>query len=73
MFAFIFMFGKVGMFGATQPGVGINDLQAFLMEIILTVGLVSTILGTASEAQNVGTLSVIAVGGYIILAGLWTA
>ena len=67
------MFGKVGTFGATLPGVGINDFQAFLMEIILTVGLVSTILGTASKAQNVGPLSAIAVGGYIILAGLWAS
>jgi aquaporin Z len=69
----LFMFGKVGTFGGTLPGVGINDFQAFLMEIILTVGLVSTILGTASEAQNVGPLSAIAVGGYIILAGLWAS
>ena len=43
------------------------------MELILTVGLVSTILGTASKAQNVGPLSAIAVGGYIILAGLWAS
>ena len=41
------------------------------MEFILTLGLVSTILGTASKAQNVGPLSAIAVGGYISLAGLW--
>jgi aquaporin Z len=67
------MFGKVGTFGATLPGAGINDFQALLMEIILTVGLVSTILGTASKAQNVGPLSAIAVGGYIILAGLWAS
>jgi aquaporin Z len=67
------MFGKVGTFGATLPGAGINDFQAFLTEIILTVGLVSTILGTASKAQNVGPLSAIAVGGYIILAGLWAS
>lgn len=63
--------GKVGMFGATEPGVGIGDFQAMLIEIVLTLGLVSTILGTASEAQNVGPLSAIAVGGYIALAGLW--
>lgn len=68
-----FTFGKVGTFGATLPGAGINDFQAFLTEIILTVGLVSTILGTASKAQNVGPLSAIAVGGYIILAGLWAS
>jgi aquaporin Z len=34
---------------------------------------VSTILGTASRSQNVGALSAVAVGGYIILAGLWSS
>ena len=46
--------GKVGDLGATEPGVGIADWQALLTELALTVGLVSTILGTASKAQNVG-------------------
>jgi aquaporin Z len=44
-----------------------------VLELILRVGLVSTILGTASRAQNVGSLSALAVGGYIILAGLWSS
>jgi aquaporin Z len=48
------MFGRVGMLGATVPGAGIDDLQAVLLELVLTVGLISTILGTASGAQNVG-------------------
>ncbi|MHB1526707.1 MAG: MIP/aquaporin family protein [Candidatus Dormibacteria bacterium] len=65
--------GKVGMLGATEPGRGISDLQAMGMEAALTLGLVSTILGTASGAQNVGTLSALAVGGYIALAGLWSS
>jgi aquaporin Z len=43
------------------------------VELLLTVGLVSTILGTASTAQNVGPLSALAVGGYIVLAGLWSS
>jgi aquaporin Z len=67
------VFGKVGMLGATAPGSGITDLQAMLTELVLTVGLVSTILGTASRAQNVGALSAVAVGGYIVLAGLWSS
>jgi aquaporin Z len=67
------MFGKVGMLGATVPGAGIDNLQAMLMELVLTVGLVSTILGTASGAQNVGALSAVAVAGYIVLAGLWSS
>src|SRR5690349_23842991 len=43
------------------------------MEIVLTTLLVSVILGTASAAQNVGTLAAVGVGGYIALAGLWSA
>ena len=43
------------------------------MELMLTLGLVSTILGTASESQNIGGLSAIGVGGYIVLAGLWSS
>ena len=41
------------------------------MELILTMGLVSVILGTASGAQNVGIIGAFGVGGYIALAGLW--
>ena len=67
------MFGKVGMLGATVPGAGIDSTQALLMELVLTVGLLSTILGTASRSQNVGPLSAVAVGGYIVLAGLWSS
>jgi len=67
------LFGNVGSLGATSPGPGITDFQALAIEIILTVGLVSTILGTASKAQNIGPLAALAVGGYIILAGLWSA
>ncbi len=65
--------GKLGRLGATEPGAGISDWKAMLFELALTVGLLSTILGTASRAQNVGTLSAVAVGGYIILAGFWSS
>jgi aquaporin Z len=67
------MFGKVGSLGATEPGPGISDLQAMVMELVLTVGLFSVILGTASKAQNLGPLSALGVGAYIILAGLWSS
>jgi aquaporin Z len=67
------IFGKVGMLGATVPGAGIDNGQALLMELVLCAGLVSTILGTASRSQNVGPLSAVAVGGYIVLAGLWSS
>jgi len=65
--------GKIGSLGATVPGAGIADWQAMLFELVLTAGLLSTILGTASRAQNVGPMSAIAVGGYIALAGLWSS
>jgi aquaporin Z len=65
--------GKLGRLGATEPGAGINDWKAMLFELVLTAGLLSTILGTASRAQNVGALSAVAVGGYIILAGFWSS
>jgi aquaporin Z len=61
------------MLGATEPGPGISDWQALLMEFILTFGLVSTILGTSSRAQNLGPISAFGVGAYIILAGLWSS
>ncbi len=65
--------GNKGQLGATLPGGGIHDWQAMLIELALTAGLVSTILGTASTAQNVGAFSAFAVGGYIVLAGLWSS
>jgi aquaporin Z len=66
-------FGDIGHLGATRPGPGITDAQALAIEVVLTLGLVSTILGSASGAQNVGGLSALAVGAYIALAGLWSS
>jgi aquaporin Z len=65
--------GDNGGLGATEPGPGITGWQATLIEAVLTLGLVSTILGTASGAQNIGALSALGVGGYIVLAGLWAS
>jgi aquaporin Z len=65
------MFGTIGALGATVPGGGIGNGKALAMEVLLTTGLVNTILGTASGARNIGTNGAIAVGGYIALAGLW--
>ncbi len=67
------LFGKVGMLGATEPGPGISDWQALVIEFVLTAGLVSVILGTSSGAQNLGPISAFGVGAYIILAGLWAS
>ena len=58
-------------FGATYPAAGYSSMDASWMEFILTLGLVSVILGTASGAQNVGIVGAFGVGGYIALAGLW--
>lgn len=67
------MFGNIARLGATIPGIGVSDVQALIMEMLLTAGLVSTILGTASGARNIGSNGALAVGGYIALAGLWAA
>ena len=58
-------------YGGNYPASGYSDWRALLMEALLTFGLVSVILGTASGAQNIGIIGAIGVGGYIALAGLW--
>src|SRR5664280_1810516 len=67
------VFGNAQHLGATLPGPGYANWQALLMEVALTGVLVSVILGTASAAQNVGAIAALGVGGYIALAGLWSA
>jgi aquaporin Z len=67
------LYGNAGMLGATEPGPGISDWTALIMEFLLTFGLVGTILGTSSKAQNLGPISAFGVGAYIILAGLWAS
>jgi aquaporin Z len=67
------LIGKHGSAGLTLPGPGIPAWVALAWEIVLTTGLVSVILGTASGAQQIGPFAAIAVGGYIALAGLWGA
>src|SRR5450631_3801921 len=65
------LFGTIGFLGATHPGEGVGNFTALAMEILLTAGLVNTILGTASGSRNIGSNGALAVGGYIALAGLW--
>jgi aquaporin Z len=67
------LFGTLGSLGATIPGCGVSNSTALAIEVVLTTGLVNTILGTASGARNIGSNGAIAVGGYIALAGLWAA
>lgn len=59
--------------GGTYPAQTTTDMAAFLMEAVLTFGLVSVILGTASGAQNIGIIGAVGVGGYIAVAGLWAS
>jgi aquaporin Z len=66
-------FGDIGHLGATGPGPGTNALTTTLIEVVLSAGLVSVVLGTASGARNIGANAALAVGGYIALAGLWAA
>ena len=65
------LIGKQGSAGLTLPGPGISTVTAMLWELVLTTGLVSVILGTASGAQQIGPMAAIGVGSYIALAGLW--
>lgn len=67
------LFGTVAHLGATLPGGELTLWRAAVVEGVLTAGLVSVILGTASGARNVGPNAAIAVGGYIALSGLWAA
>ena len=67
------LIGKHGSAGLTLPGPGISTAIAMIWEAVLTVGLVSVILGTASGAQQVGSFAAIGVGSYIALAGLWAS
>ena len=67
------LLGRQGSAGLTLPGPGISEPTAMGWEIVLSVGLVSTILGTASGAQNIGPMNAIGVASYIVLAGLFGA
>jgi len=58
-------------FGSNYVAAGYSAIDGFLMEAVLTLGLFSVVLGTASGAQNVGAISALGIGGYIALAGLW--
>jgi aquaporin Z len=60
-------------YGANVPAAHFSNGNAFSMEVVLTFGLVSVILGTASGAQNLGVIGAFGVGSYIALAGLWAS
>ena len=60
-------------YGSTYPAAGRSGVDAMLMEAVLTLGLVSVILGTSSGAQQVGLFGALGVGSYVALAGLWAS
>ena len=64
------LIGAHGRAGLTLPGPGISATIALLWEVLLTTGLVSVVLGTASGAQQLGPVAAFGVGSYIALAGL---
>src|SRR5215469_5502897 len=66
------LIGKQGSAGLTLPGPGISTGTALAWEALLTTGLVSVVLGTASGAQQLGPIAALGVGSYIILAGLFS-
>lgn len=66
------IFGGV-LNGATEPAQGVPSSTAAIVEMLLTLGLVSVVLGTAAKARNLGTNAALAVGGYIGLVTAWGA
>ena len=67
------LIGKQGSAGLTLPGPGISTWTALAWEALLTTGLVSVVLGTASGAQQLGSVAAFGVGAYIALSGLFGA
>lgn len=65
------LFGMIAHVGVTRAREGVGTGLA--MEIVLTLLLVSIILGTATRAKVVGPNAAIAVGATVALAGLFAA
>jgi aquaporin Z len=65
------VFGNVGHLGATLPARTLGFWPALLMEAVLTMLLVTVILGTAHDSRLVGHNAALAVGGTIALTGLF--
>ena len=64
------MFGDVEHLGATLPHFG--AIRAFAMEVILTLILVSVVLGTATRHRSIGANAAIASGGAVALCSLFS-
>lgn len=57
--------------GGSYPGDGVSPLTAMFVEMALTFGLASVVMGTASGAQSVGMFAALGVGGYIAATAMW--
>ena len=66
-------FGDAIAKGATRPGDGITAVAAFGWEAILTLLLVTIILGTSEEEAVVGKNAALAVGLTVALCGLFSS
>jgi len=64
------MFGDVAHLGATLPQFG--AARGFGMEIVLTLILVSVVLGTATRHRSIGANAAIASGGAVALCSLFS-
>jgi aquaporin Z len=56
--------------GRTVPGTDIEPIVAVATEFVLTLGLVSVVLGVVDGPRNVGTSAALAFGFYVALAGM---
>ena len=65
------LIGEQGAAGLTLPGRRDLHHHGDALGDRADVGLVSTILGVSSGAQQLGPIAAIGVGSYIALAGLW--
>jgi aquaporin Z len=65
------MFGTIGHLGATMPNAG--DTRAVIVEALLTLLLITVIIGTAAGHKLVGHNAALASGGVIALDGLFAS
>ena len=64
------MFGNVEHLGATLPRFGV--VRGFGIEVLLTLILVSVVLGTATRHRSIGANAAIASGGAVALCSLFS-
>lgn len=64
------MFGNVAHLGATLPRFGV--VRGFGIEVLLTLILVSVVLGTATRHRSIGANAAIASGGAVALCSLFS-